>query len=127
MVVAMTVLVGLATVGLIVYALCGANEAWELEGGVGRLARLKKRRDRVLRTMKDLETEREAEVLTQDEFRDLRARYKRRAIALSRAKPSPTSVLLTETAGGLSGVSPPGPSGTCRMRMGTFTTAVTRY
>ena len=49
MVVAMTVLAGLATLGLIAYVLCGAREAWDLDAGAGRLARLRRRRERVLR------------------------------------------------------------------------------
>ena len=72
MVVAMTILAGVAMLGLIAYVLCGARETWDLDAGAGRLVRLKKRRERVLRTMKDLETEREAGVITEEDFRGLR-------------------------------------------------------
>ena len=84
MVVAMTVLVGLATLGLIVYVVCGTRETWDLGAGAGRLARLKKRRERVLRSMKDIETEREAGIITEEDLRGLRGEYKRQAIHLSR-------------------------------------------
>ncbi|MCZ6792169.1 MAG: hypothetical protein O7J95_00985 [Planctomycetota bacterium] len=84
MVVAMTVLVSLATLGLVVYVICGTRETWDLDAGAGRLARLKRRRERVLRTMKDLDTEREAGIITEEDFRGLRGDYKRQAVLLSK-------------------------------------------
>ena len=77
-------LTGLAASCLLLFSFLGPKEIWDLDQGGGLLARLKKRRDRLLRSMKDLETERDAGTLAIEEFRSLRNDFKRRAIAASR-------------------------------------------
>ena len=84
MVVAMTCLVGCAVFGLIVFAMLGRREVWDIDAGVGRLARLRKRKARVLRAVKDLEAERDSGALTNDEFRKSRAAFVQEAAALSK-------------------------------------------
>ncbi len=84
MVIAMTCLVALAVLVVIVYGFLGQREVWDLDQGVGRLSRLKKRRDRLLRRIKDLEVERDSGALSEEEFNGLRRMYKKEAIQVSK-------------------------------------------
>jgi polyhydroxyalkanoate synthesis regulator phasin len=81
---AMTVLIGLGAAAVLVFSLLGERELWDLDEGEGLLARLRKRRERLLRSLSDLETERDAGKLSEDEFHALRQELKRRAIQASR-------------------------------------------
>lgn len=80
----MTILVGLAVLCLLAYSLIARKERWDLEPGAGTLARLKKRRERLLRSIKDLELAREAGSLSEEELRELRNDLKLRAIAVTK-------------------------------------------
>ncbi|MBI4604770.1 MAG: hypothetical protein HY721_22640 [Planctomycetes bacterium] len=80
----MTVIVGLAVLCLVAWSLFSPREPWAPEEGAGLLARMKKRRDRLLRSMKDLESERESGLITEDELRSVRNELKGRAIAVTR-------------------------------------------
>ena len=60
MVIAMTVLVVLTALSVVICGFLGQKEIWDLDKGKGRLSRLKRRRDRLLRTLKDLDFEKEA-------------------------------------------------------------------
>jgi hypothetical protein len=84
MVMTLAVLVGAAAGCVLVVSLFGEKEIWDLDQGSGILTRLQKERGRLLRSIKDLETEFEAGRLTQEEFSSLRREYKARAIAASR-------------------------------------------
>jgi hypothetical protein len=84
MVIAMTTLIGLAVLCVLAYGFLGEREVWDLEAGEGLLGRLKKRRERLLRAIKDLEQERESGKLSEDEFRTLRNDLKLRAIRATR-------------------------------------------
>jgi biopolymer transport protein ExbB/TolQ len=75
---------GLAAVCMLLSSLLDARGIWDLDQGPGLLARLKKRRERLIRALKDLEDERDAGLLAEDEFRALRHDFKRRAIAAAR-------------------------------------------
>ena len=75
---------GVVVSGLLLLTLRRPKEIWDLHEGEGLLSRLKKRRERLLRALKDLENEREAGVLSDEEFVSLRRKYKRRAIIASR-------------------------------------------
>jgi hypothetical protein len=80
----MPILIGLGLLCLLLYNLLGPKEAWDPEEGLGLLMRLKKRRERLLRTIKDLEFARESGTLSEEEFRQLRNDYKLRVIAASK-------------------------------------------
>ena len=84
MVAAMTVLVGLAVLCVLAYGFLGEREAWDPEEQEGVLGRLKKRRERLLRAIKDLEIERESGKVSEDEFAALRNDLKLRAIRATR-------------------------------------------
>ena len=81
---AMTVLIGLGAASLLLFSLLGERELWDLDEGRGLLARLRKRRERFLRSLADLETERAAGNLAEQEFHVLRNDLKRKAIRASR-------------------------------------------
>jgi hypothetical protein len=84
MVAAMTVLIGLAVFCVLAYGFLGEREQWDPEEQEGVLGRLKKRRERLLRAIKDLETERESGKLSEDEFTTFRNDMKLRAIRATR-------------------------------------------
>ncbi len=84
MVTAMTVLVGVASAGVILYSLLGESERWDIDAGAGRLGRLQRRRGRLLRRIKDLEFEREAGTLSEAEFSALRDSLKREAVEVTK-------------------------------------------
>lgn len=80
----LTILVGVASCSVLGLSLFGEREIWDLDDGDGVLATLKKRRERLLRSIKDLETEFESGALSREEFNTLRQEYKRRAILASK-------------------------------------------
>lgn len=80
----LTILVGVASCSVLGLSLFGEREIWDLDDGDGVLATLKKRRERLLRSIKDLETEFESGALSREEFNTLRHEYKRRAILASK-------------------------------------------
>ena len=80
MVIAMTVLVVLTALSVVICGFLGQKEIWDLDKGKGRLSRLKRRRDRLLRTLKDLDFEKEAGTLSQEEYDRLRKEYKAEAV-----------------------------------------------
>ena len=80
----MTCLVGLAVLCVLGYGLLGRKEPWDLLGGVGLLTRIRKRRERLLRAIKDLELERESGGLAEEEFVALRKDFKSRAVEVTR-------------------------------------------
>ena len=80
----LTILVGVASCSVLGLSLFGEREIWDLDEGDGVLATLKKRRERLLRSIKDLETEFESGALSREEFNTLRHEYKRRAILASK-------------------------------------------
>ncbi|HLU46532.1 MAG TPA: hypothetical protein VK116_00560 [Planctomycetota bacterium] len=71
------VLIALAVAGILLYRILGPAEAWEGAWDEGTLSSLKRRRDRILRALKDIEQEREAGLLTGDEFERLRSELRR--------------------------------------------------
>lgn len=82
---AMAALIGLALLVLLGYSLFTRKEVWDLdEEGLGLLARLKKRRDSLLRAIKDMEFERESGAISEEEYRGLRNDFKRRAIGVTK-------------------------------------------
>ena len=80
----MTLLVGFAVLTVLAFALMGPRETWDLEAGMGLLSRLRKRRARLLRAIKDLEVGKESGALAQAEFQDLRDDFKRRAVRVTK-------------------------------------------
>src|SRR5262245_30002372 len=80
----MPILIALGLLCLLLYNLLGPKEVWDPEEGLGLLVRLKKRKERLLRTIKDLEFARESGTLSEEEFRQLRNDYKLRVISASK-------------------------------------------
>jgi hypothetical protein len=80
----MAILIGLAALSIIAFELLGPAEPWDLEEGSGILSRLRKRRERLLRAIKDLEFEHQAGGLSEEEFRRLRNDFKARAVEATR-------------------------------------------
>jgi hypothetical protein len=73
-------LIGLAILALLLYTILGPREAWDLDQSQGLLTRLRRRRDRLLRALKDLDFERETGTLSEPEFHRLRADFRQRAV-----------------------------------------------
>ena len=83
----MTLLIVLIAVGLLailVYPILGTREAWDLDAAPDRLRNLKRGRDRLMRTLKDLENDYREGALLEGDYQDLRQSYKREAIEASR-------------------------------------------
>src|SRR5213593_4363958 len=80
----MPILIGLGLLCLLLYNILGPKEVWDPEEGLGLLGRLKKRRERLLRTIKDIEFAKESGTMSEEEFRQLRNDYKLRAISASK-------------------------------------------
>ena len=80
----MTGLVSLAVISVLVQGLLSGREVWDI-AAPGLLARAKKRRERILRAIKDADLERQAGTLSEAEFNALRAELKSRAIAATKA------------------------------------------
>lgn len=79
----LSVLIALAVVCVLSFSLISRRLPWELESS-GLLARLRKRKERILRAIKDAELERQAGKLSDEELRDLRNSLKQRAILVAR-------------------------------------------
>jgi hypothetical protein len=80
----LAILAGLAALCIIAFEFVGPAEPWDLEEGTGILSRLRKKRERLLRAIKDLELERERGAISEEEFGRLRNDYKARAVAATR-------------------------------------------
>ena len=74
------VLISVAILCLVLYHILGPSEVWDVDQAEGSLTLLQRRRDRVLRTLKDIELEKETGTLSEDEFYRLRQDLKRQAI-----------------------------------------------
>ena len=79
------VLISLAIAALLLYHILGPREVWDFDRSEGALAALRRRRERALRALKDVELEREMGALSDEEFFRLRNDLKRRAIDAMRA------------------------------------------
>ena len=73
-------LIALAVLGVLMYPLLGPPETWDFDQAEGFLTTLTLRRDRILRALKDIEFERDAGGLSDEEYYPLRQDLKRRAI-----------------------------------------------
>jgi hypothetical protein len=83
----MTLLMVLILGGLIAifaYPILGEREAWDLDAVPDRLRILKRGRDRLMRTLKDLESDYREGTLLESDYQELRQTYKRQAIEASR-------------------------------------------
>ncbi len=80
----MIVLIAIAVLALVLSSLLGTREVWDLDAGQGALAKLRKRKDRALRILVDLDEARASGSLEEEEFVKLRNDYKRQAIQLLR-------------------------------------------
>jgi polyhydroxyalkanoate synthesis regulator phasin len=83
-VVGMATIITLGVLSLLAHGFLVPTEPWDLEARAGLLARLKRSRDRILRSIKDVEFEHESGALAEEEFRTLRNDLKRRAIEATR-------------------------------------------
>jgi len=73
-------LISLALLAIFLYHLLGPRDVWDFDQAEGFLTGLQKRRDRILRALKDIEFERETGTLQEGEFFRLRHEFKRQAI-----------------------------------------------
>lgn len=80
----LVVLVGGGILSLLLVPVLSAREPWGLDESPDRLRNLKRSRDRVLRTLKDLENDMREGTLAREDYEELRATYKRQAIELTR-------------------------------------------
>lgn len=83
----MTLVLVLISVGLLaifLYPIFGPREAWDLDAAPDRLRNLKRGRDRLMRTLKDLEHDYREGTLLEADYQELRQAYKRDAIVASR-------------------------------------------
>ena len=80
----MLALIELAIAGVFIFHFLHRAEPWEVEDGEGSLSILRKRRDRVLRAIKDIEFEHEAGVLSEEEYERLRRDFKAQGIVAMR-------------------------------------------
>jgi len=76
----MVSLLAIAVLGLIAHPLLSPTEEWDRAGAHGALTALARKRDRLLRVIKDLEFEHQAGLLSDEEFTRLRLDFKRRAL-----------------------------------------------
>jgi hypothetical protein len=76
--------ISLAVLLVFLYALWRSPGVWDLDEGPGRLSDLRRRKDRMLRAIKDLEEEKEAGRLEDAEFQVLRNDFKQRAVEVMR-------------------------------------------
>ena len=76
-------LIALAVTCVLVYSLIARRIPWELESA-GLLARLRKRKDQLLRAIKDAEYGRQSGALSDEELQGLRNSLKQRAIQVTR-------------------------------------------
>ena len=79
----LSVLIALAVACVLAFSLISRRLPWELESP-GLLSRLRKRKERILRAIKDAELERQAGKLSEDELKELRNSLKQRAIVVAR-------------------------------------------
>ena len=78
------VLVAGGILALLLVPLLGRREAWNLNETPDRLRNLRRAKDRVMRTLKDLENDFREGSLAKDDYEDLRVGYKQQAIELTR-------------------------------------------
>jgi hypothetical protein len=81
----MTCLIGAAGLLCLGWSMLSPAEPWDVEGQSGTLARLRKRKERWLRSIKDLEHEREAGLISEEELREMRNDLKRHAIEAAKS------------------------------------------
>ena len=84
---ASTVLIIALSIGLLLLflvCLMGPKEVWDIDSSRGILTELTRRKNQLLRVIKDLEQERENGAIDGDEFARLRNNYKMRAIGVMR-------------------------------------------
>lgn len=101
----LVLLIACAVLCVLAYSLIAGREPWELEGA-GLVGRLRKRRERLLRALKDLELEKEAGTLNAGELATLRADLKRRAIQVTKDLDRARRSRLRSLLGGQKGLAP---------------------
>lgn len=69
---------------LLLVPLLGQRSAWDLNETPDRLRNIRRAKDRVMRTLKDLENDVREGSLAKDDYEDLRGGYKQEAIELTR-------------------------------------------
>lgn len=74
------VLISLAIAGVLLYHLLGPREFWDYDTAEGFLSSLQRRRDRLVRALRDVEYEYELSTISDEEFHQLRRDLKRRAV-----------------------------------------------
>lgn len=85
---------------LLLYPFLGPREPWSLNESPDRLRNLKRRRDRAMRTLKDLENDFREGSLAQEDYEQLRAAYKKEAIEISKELSRVREIVLRQISGG---------------------------
>ena len=80
----MALLVSGGVLAILLNALLGAKETWNLDEAPDRLRHLKRARDRLLRTLKDLENDYREGSLLDEDYKELRTHYKQQAIEVAK-------------------------------------------
>lgn len=101
----LTVLVSIAAVCVLAYPCFGPRLPWERDN-LGILVRIKKRRERLLRAIKDAEFEHQTGLLADEEFRAMRNGLKLKAVAVTRELEQARLLRLKSLQTGARGVSP---------------------
>ena len=81
---AVVLLVGAGIAALLVFPLFLHRETWDLDETPDQLRNIKRARDRVMRTLKDLEADQREGSLDENDYEELRSTYKSEAIKLTR-------------------------------------------
>ena len=97
----MILLVSTGTLSLLLVPLIAARELWDLNETPDRLRNLKRGRDRVMRTLKDLENDLQEGSLSTEDYEELRSVYKKEAIQVTRELKRVREIVVRQIANGL--------------------------
>lgn len=78
------ILVALGVLLLLIYPVLAIRESWDLDEVPARLLTLKRARDRLMRTLKDLENEYREGSLLESDYQELRGSVKSEAVEVTR-------------------------------------------
>ena len=96
----MILLVSTGTLSLLLVPLMAVREPWDLNETPDRLRNLKRARDRVMRTLKDIENDLREGSLSTEDYEELRSAYKKEAIQVSRELKRVREIVVRQIADG---------------------------
>ncbi len=80
----LTLLIAAGVLSLLLVPIVSAREPWDLDETPDRLRNLKRSRDRIMRTLKDLENDLREGSLAKEDYEALRDTYRRQAVDATR-------------------------------------------